>query len=89
MAESTLTIALQYIWVPIVTGMVWLWGQMFGVHARTRLLEQAQEHHDQQRLEERKLRDCQRQETHKHIDERHQAVMKKLDDLEVRIKNGH
>ena len=89
MTESTLGAILQYIWVPIVTGMFWLWSRVFGVDARTSLLEQAQGHHEQQRAEERKLRDRERLETHAQIETHHETVMTKLDGLETRIKNGH
>ena len=62
MPQSTLQIILEYVWIPLVTGLVMLWSKLAGIDVRTRLLEQADEHHKQQRAEETKRRDKQREE---------------------------
>ena len=40
MPESMISEVLRFIWVPIVTAMAILWSRIFGVSARTGLLEQ-------------------------------------------------
>ena len=89
MPQSTITTILEYIWVPIVTGMVWLWGRVFGVDARTRLLEQQAQHYREQRLEDQNRHAKQRDEILNKIDAHHTLIMDKLDAVEVRIKSGH
>ena len=88
MDSGNIAAIVEYIWIPIVTALVLLWRRFTGIDTRTQLLEQSKEHHEQQRLEERKLRDAQRSETHHQIDSHHKTVMTKLDGLETRIKNG-
>jgi len=78
MQEATLGFLIEYVWIPIVLSVIALWRKLGGVDTRAQLLELSKEHHDQQRAEERELRDTQ-----------HSIIMKKLDGLEVRIKNGH
>lgn len=78
MAETTITQLVEYVWIPIVLAVVGLWRRFAGLDTRAQLLELSKEHHQQQRLEERELRDSQ-----------HGIVMKKLDSLQLQIKNGH
>ena len=82
MTDDTLTTLLEYIWIPMATGLVLIWRRFTGIDTRTQLLEQSKEHHDQQRYEERKLRDSQRIETHRQIENHHKIIMAKLDGLE-------
>ena len=89
MPANTVSLLLQYIWVPIVSALVWLSGRATSLDSRAALLEQSHEHHELQRLEDRKLRDCQRAEDHARFDNHHRTVIKKLDSLETRVKNGH
>lgn len=89
MAENTISLIVQWIWVPIVTGMVWLWGRVFGVDARTRLLEQQAEHLRLLRKEDQARRDKERDAILDKIDQHHTLVIQKLDDVERRVKNGH
>jgi len=77
MEDTTLNIILDYIWVPIVTGLVLLWHRMTGMSTRTALLEQAETHYKEQRAEDRETQE-----------KRFSLVMKKLDVLDTRIKNG-
>lgn len=78
MEQNTITVLLDYIWVPVVTGIGLLWHRINGMSTRTALLEQAEEHHRVQRIEDREVQE-----------KRFSMIMKKLDGLEVRIKNGH
>ena len=78
MEQNTLNVVLDYIWVPLVTGIGLLWHRVTGMSTRTALLEQAEEHYILQRTEDRETQE-----------NRFSMVMKKLDGLEVRIKNGH
>jgi len=89
MPSSTLQIILEYVWIPIVTGLVMLWSKLAGIDVRTRLLEQADQHWKQQRAEEKKLRDDQRKEIVTEIRDHHATVMNKLDQVDKRVKNGH
>ena len=89
MQHSTIQLILDYVWVPIVTVLVVLWQKFTGQANRISLLEQAQKYFEQQRQENRKLRDAQRDEILKKIDNHHATVMGKLDSVETRIKNGH
>jgi hypothetical protein len=78
MPETTVGQLIEYVWIPIVLSVVGLWRKFSGAETRVQLLELSKEHHAEQRLEERELRDSQ-----------HGLVMKKLDSMEIRIKNGH
>ena len=78
MQNASISQVIEYIWIPIVMSIVAVWRRLSGADTRVQLLEQARVHHDEQRREERDMRDTQ-----------HQMIMKKLDGLEVRIKNGH
>ena len=78
MPTANLNFLLEYVWVPVVLSVIALWKKLSGADTRVQLLEQAKEHHAEQRHEERELRDRQ-----------HGLIRKKLDSLEVRIKNGH
>lgn len=89
MQSSTLQIILEYVWIPIMTGLVMLWSKLAGIDVRTRLLEQADRHWKQQRAEEKKLRDEQRKEILTEVRHHHSKVMDKLDQVETRVKNGH
>ena len=96
MPQSTITTILEYIWVPIVTGMVWLWGRVFGVDARTGLLELQAEHYKEQREDDKSQReedqtrhDKQRDEILSKIDAHHNLIMDKLNEVDKRVKNGH
>ena len=90
MSESMISEVLRFIWVPIVTGMVWLWGRVFGVDARTGLLEQQAEQFRLQRTEDQKRHSKDRDEMKEMIDTHHTLVMEKLDQVDARIiKNGH
>ena len=89
MPQSTMDIVLQYIWVPIVTGMVWLWGRVFGVDSRTSLLEQQAEHYRAQRIEDQRRHSKERDEILNKIDAHHQVMYDKLEQVDKRIKNGH
>jgi len=88
MPQSTIATILEYVWVPIVTGMIWLWGRVFGVDARTRLLEQQAAHYREQRKEDQERHAENRKETLGKIDSHHKTVMTKLGQVETRIKNG-
>jgi len=87
--HATLQLILDYIWMPIVTAIVLLWQRVTGQSSRIALLEQARQFSETMRLENRKLRDAQREEITQRIDNYHTTVMGKLDSMEVRIKNGH
>jgi hypothetical protein len=87
--NSTLKIILDYVWVPVVTGIMMLWSKVAGIDVRAQLLEQAASHYKRQREEEHKLRDEQRREILARIDKHNDLVMSKLDAVETRIKNGH
>lgn len=89
MQQSTIQIILEYVWVPVVTGMVWLWSRFAGIDVRTTLLEQSDKHYRAQRLEDKKLRDEQRKEILDKIEAHHKLVMSKLDQVDKRVKNGH
>lgn len=89
MPQSTLQIILEYVWVPLLTGLVLLWSKMVGIDVRASLLEQAAEHHRQQRGEEKKLRDEQRKEIMTRMDKNHVLVIAKLEEVDKRVKNGH
>lgn len=89
MPESTINAILDYVWVPIVTGLVMLWSRLAGINVRTRLLEQATEHHNSRRSEDLALRDQQRKEILETIADYHKTIMNKLDRLEREVKNGH
>lgn len=89
MPQSTLQIILEYVWVPLLTGLVLLWSKMVGIDVRASLLEQAAEHHRQQRAEEKKLRDEQRKEIMTRMDKNHVLVIAKLEEVDKRVKNGH
>lgn len=78
MPQFTIEVLLEYVWVPIVAGLVLLWRQMTGINTRTALLEQAEEHYKEQRKEDRETQES-----------RFKLVMKKLDAVDTRIKNGH
>jgi len=86
--QSTITTVLEYIWVPIVTGMVWLWGRVFGVDARTSLLEQQAEHYRVQRTEDQRRHEKERREILDKIDNHHNVVMGKLEEVDKRVKSG-
>lgn len=88
MVPDSISTAIEYIWIPIVTALVLLWRKFGGIDTRTQLLEQAKEFFEIQRLEERKLRDKQRTEILERSENHHKVVMSKLDGLERRIKNG-
>ena len=89
MPQSTIATILEYIWVPIVTGMIWLWGRVFGVDARTSLLEQQAEHYRQQRVEDQRRHSKERDEIMTKIDEHHTVMFDAVKAVETRIKNGH
>lgn len=89
MDNDILRAVLDYIWVPIVTVVGIVWGKLVGLDVRAQLLEQAEAHHQTQRVEENKLRDEQRKEILDRIDKHHTMVMSKLDAVETRVKNGH
>ena len=89
MPQDTLSALLQYVWVPIVTGMVWLWGRVFGVDARTSLLEQQAEHYRLQRQEDQKRHAKERDEILDKIDNHHTVMCEKIEAVDTRIKNGH
>ena len=89
MPQSTIATILEYIWVPIVTGMVWLWGRVFGVDARTSLLEQQATHYREQRLEDQRRHTKERDEILEKIDQHHTSILTKLEQVEARLKNGH
>ena len=89
MPQDTIATILEYVWVPIVTGMVWLWGRVFGVDARTSLLEQQAEHFRMQRIEDQKRHAKEREEIVGKIDTHHSVVMSKLEQVDKRVKNGH
>lgn len=93
MPESTINTILDYVWVPIVTGLVMLWSRLAGINVRTRLLEQAcessTEHYNSRRSEDLALRDQQRKEILETIADYHKTIMNKLDRLEREVKNGH
>lgn len=96
MAESTIQILLDYVWVPIVTTMALLWVKLMGVDVRTQLLAQSCDACRLQRLEDRKWRDEQRREILEKIDKHHtimsknhEMVMIKLNQVDTRVKNGH
>jgi len=80
---------LEYVWVPIVTGLVLLWSKFAGLDVRTRLLEQAEAHYQQQRVDEKTLRDEQRKEILTTIGNNHEMVMDKLEKVDLRVKTGH
>jgi len=77
MPQSTIEFLLEFIWLPIVTGLVFLWHRMTGLNTRTALLEQAERFYQDQRIEDRETQE-----------KRFSMVMKKLDGMEQRIKNG-
>ena len=89
MTQNTIATVLEYIWVPIVTGMIWLWGRVFGVDSRTRLLEQQSEHYRIQRNEDQRRHAKDRDEILGKIDSHHKVMFEKLEKIDTRIKNGH
>jgi len=89
MPQSTISIILEYIWVPMVSGMVWLWGRVFGVDARTSLLEQQAKHYTAQRAEDQARHNRERSEILIKIDTHHTSVMTKLEEVDRRVKNGN
>ena len=89
MENSTLVALLEFVWIPIVLGLITLWTRMttlFGrnkdqigvLDTRASLLEQAEKHYQQQRTEDRETQE-----------KRFSMVMAKFDALDERIKNGH
>lgn len=86
--QMTLDQILEYIWVPIAGACVALWTRLHGHGTRLALLEQNGKHHEQQRIEERKLRDSQRLEIANRLESHHKVVMTKLDHMEQRINSG-
>jgi hypothetical protein len=89
MQTDILQIALDYIWVPIVTALTLLWSKFGGLDTRTKLLAQACAACNLRRAEDRAWRDEQRREILNKIDSHHKITMAKLEAVEVRIKNGH
>jgi len=96
LAESTIQILLDYVWVPIVSAIALLWNRVIGVDVRAQLLAQSCESCRAQRLEDRKWRDEQRREILEKIDKHHtimsknhEMVMIKLNQVDTRVKNGH
>ena len=89
MPESMISEVLRFIWVPIVTAMAILWSRIFGVSARTGLLEQQSEQFKLQRVEDQKRHSKDRDEMKEMIDTHHTLIMEKLDQVDTRIKNGH
>lgn len=96
MPQSTIEFLLQIIWIPLVTGLALLWSKMTGVDLRTAVLEQSDSHYRTQREEDRQLRDKQREEIlskidhqHKTLTHQHESLMRKLDQVDTRVKNGH
>jgi hypothetical protein len=69
--------------------MIWLWGRVFGVDARTSLLEQQAEHYRLLRNEDQKRHGKDRDEILTKIDSHHNTMYDKLEKIEIRIKNGH
>jgi len=69
--------------------IVGVWHRLNGLGTRTALLEKSEQHYQEQRAQERLLRDKQREEILAKIDSHHKVVMTKLDALEARVKNGH
>lgn len=96
MAESTIKVLLDYVWVPIVTTVALLWVKLIGVDVRTQLLAQSCEAYRLQRIEDREWRDEQRREIldriekhHSIMTNNHDMVMSKLNEVDTRVKNGH
>lgn len=89
MDEFTIGTILDYIWVPIVTAMAWLWSRFAGIDVRTTLLEQAERHYKHQRQEDQARHAKDRDEMLRKIENHHKVVMNKLDQVETRVKNGH
>ena len=81
----TLEQLLDYIWAPIGLVIAAIWTRITGHGTRLALLEQQGKHQEQQRDEERKLRDNQRDEIFTRIDAHHNVVMAKLDQMEIRL----
>jgi len=89
MHSDTIRYILEYIWIPIVTVLVSLWVKLTGLDTRTQLLEKSEKLHMKQIENDRAVRESQRAEMLAKVDRHHDVVMKKLDSLEQRIKNGH
>lgn len=89
MEQGTLQTILEYVWIPVVTGLGFIWTKLTGISTRTALLEQAEAHYKEQRIEDHKLRDQQRQEIVQKIEGHHKVIMHKLESVEARVKNGH
>lgn len=89
MSSHNISILLDYIWAPIVLWLVATWRKLSGHETRTRLLEQAELHHEQQRQEDKNLRDEQRKEMIDTIQAHHNSVKSDLTNIRKLIKNGH
>jgi hypothetical protein len=79
----------EYIWIPMVAAIIATWRRVSGLDTRTLLINQHDEHELTRRKEDRETHARDRREALSTIEKHHDLIMKKLDSLEVRIKNGH
>ena len=89
MQFDTLRFWLELIWVPIVGALIAIWTRISGLDTRAQLLERSDSNYIKQRDEDRANRDRERTEILHTVDRHHEIVMRKLESLEARIKNGH
>jgi hypothetical protein len=87
--SDTIKVIVEWLWMPIVGGLITLWVKISGLDTRAQLLERSEIHFIKLRDEDRSRRDQERKEIIEHVERHHQMVMTKLDSLETRIKNGH
>lgn len=80
---------IEWVWLPILLILMRLWQTVTSVKTEQALLRLSGDVHEKQRTEDRELRESQRREILARIDTHNDAVMKRIDQVEKLIRNGH